>query len=154
MKTIFLLTWLFFMNHVDAQERTVATGGENSSADGSISYSIGLIDYTQKSGSGFLDEGLQHPFEIESLDVENWKTGIEIKLFPNPTANMIQLELETENPTNFSYELVSSTGEKLRVEVLKEKSTTLSLIDLQSATYFLTIYESFELIRTYSIIKH
>jgi hypothetical protein len=45
-----------------AQQGFVATGGDATGAGGSVSYSIGQVDYLSAEGSGgFINQGLQHP---------------------------------------------------------------------------------------------
>ena len=50
---------------IKAQQGAVSAGGEATGAGGSVSYSIGQIDYITKSSSGhFILEGQQQPYEI------------------------------------------------------------------------------------------
>jgi len=61
-KIYILLAITFFGCKVAAQQAIVASGGEGSGSGGTISYSIGLIDYSvDQNASHVVEQGVQHP---------------------------------------------------------------------------------------------
>ena len=89
-KIIFCLYIILFgVNFCQSQNNTITTGSDASNTEGSISYSIGQIDYISSSNADtFINQGVQQPFEIVTL------SGIEIKdiqisaqVYPNPSVN-------------------------------------------------------------------
>ena len=85
---------VFAFSGLQAQEAPVASGGEATGSGGSVSYSIGQVSYLTNSGSGgTIGEGVQQPYEIQTLDVvENYK-DLSIVLFPNPTRENLNLNI-------------------------------------------------------------
>ena len=58
----------FWFCNVNAQNNTITTGADASNTNGSISYSIGQIDYVSSgNASTFINQGLQQPYEIVTL---------------------------------------------------------------------------------------
>ncbi|MES2772606.1 MAG: T9SS type A sorting domain-containing protein [Bacteroidota bacterium] len=111
MKKIFtslLLTWLLASGF--AQQNSVATGGNATGSGGTVSFSIGQVDYKSNPGAGgfIVLEGLQHPivevaFPIKLLSFKaactngavaiNWETASEV----NSAGFVIEKSREASN---------------------------------------------------------
>ena len=56
---------LYFTSVISAQSGTITSGGDAAGSGGSVSFSIGQLDYTSiSSAEGTVSQGLQHPYEI------------------------------------------------------------------------------------------
>ena len=74
------------------QQTTSAAGSDAVGNGGSVSYSIGQIDYSQSAGNGFVfSEGVQQPFEIFITGVEDVLEAIGVHVFPNPAKDYLDI---------------------------------------------------------------
>lgn len=139
---------------VSAQERTTGSGGEAGSASGTVSYSIGLIDYTnQSSASGAISAGVQQPYELFALSVEEWDLNWNLSVFPNPTTNLLFIESQTAID-GLSYVLTDAAGKTVQGGNLPEVKNAIDLGSLANANYFLQIRVNENQVRTYQISKN
>jgi hypothetical protein len=87
---LFLLC--FVLTGLQAHDALPAIGGDGSGSGGSINYSVGQIVYTTNTGfSGSVAQGVQHSFEIFEVTSIEEVTGINLKVYPNPTTNYLTL---------------------------------------------------------------
>lgn len=139
---------------ISAQERTCGSGGEAGSTSGTVSYSIGLIDYTnQSAASGAISAGVQQPYELFALSVEKWNLNWNISVFPNPTTNLLFIESQAVID-GLSYVLTDATGQIVQDGNLPEIKNSIDLGSLANANYFLQIRVNESQIRTYQISKN
>ena len=138
-----------------AQQNTVASGGDASGSGGSVSYSVGQIDYVEETGSGgTANQGVQQPYEI-FLGYEDLSFEILANLFPNPTSEAIQLQFSNweafENP---SFRLHDDRGRLIREGQITGELTFISLADLPNAPYQLSLVLDDQLARSFKVIKN
>lgn len=140
----------------NAQQNTVTTGGNASGAEGSVSYSIGQIDYTSTSNlNGTVSQGLQQPYEIYPLKVDELFSSLEINLFPNPATDFIHLTFGDISQTEIlNYQLTDASGRLIQSASIQEKDTEISVQDLEPASYFLTVLVSNKPAKTFTLIKN
>src|SRR5688572_11158687 len=95
-----------------AQQGTVAAGDNASGTNGSVSYSIGQIDYINIStAEGKITEGLQQPYEIYVITgIDKSAINLNFKVYPNPTADYVMLTAEILNNQQFNYILTDVQG--------------------------------------------
>ena len=150
-----LLPVLLISGSFFSQDRTTASGGDINNASGSISYSIGLIDYNEISGlDGTINQGVQQPYELFSVGIVENDENFTITVFPNPTSQQLTLTFEDDPDQNLQYNLLDEAGKLLIEGEINSKNTVLDLASLPVASYFLNI-KSFERnFRTYKIIKN
>jgi hypothetical protein len=137
-----------------SQNGTVVSGGGGAGLGGTISYSIGQVDYVNiSSGTGSINQGLQQPYEIyQYAGLEDPSIYLELALYPNPTTDMVQLVVK--NLTNeVKYLLYDATGRILEQQQVKDNLTILDLQHLAAGNYFLHVYTLQSEIKTYKIIK-
>ena len=142
-----------------SQQNVVATGGNASGVGGSLSYSIGQIDYqTVNSSNHTLTLGVQQPYEIYTLSYgEELNVTIACHLYPNPTTNGCFLKFEDESidPTKYIYILTDAQGKTLsRGSILNSNQ----LIDFQfseTGELFLSVWDKKEnqKLRIFKIVK-
>lgn len=137
-----------------SQSNTVATGGDATGTGGSVSYSIGQIDYISGTGSdGSINQGVQQPFEFfKDVGLEE-TSEISTQLYPNPTNEHVVLAIE--NPgDDLSYQLYDVKGKLIATEKISETETLIDMRALSAGSYNLSILKQHTQIESIKIIKH
>ena len=138
-----------------AQSNTVAAGGEATGSGGTASYSIGQLDYVEATGSGgTANQGVQQPYEILVLGSNDFD-DIELfaAVYPNPTVNNVTLKVGNMNRENLSYLLSDLSGRVILQKKILMEETVVPMESLSTSTYFLTVFEVSEQLKTFKIIK-
>ncbi len=141
---------------VQAQEAIPAAGANASGIDGSVSYTIGQVFYTTNTGiNGSKADGVQQPYEISVVVGIEQTRDIDLvcTAFPNPTQDILFLEVEIVANDNFSFQLYDMMGKLLISKELTDIRTTISMANLAPATYFLKITDHKKVVKTFKIIK-
>lgn len=155
MKKHLLCTGVLLSGIAFGQQNEVASGGEASGAGGTVSYSIGQIDYISASGAdGNINQGVQQPFEIFSVGLPEVHFDINASLFPNPAVNQVVLSIEAwENYKNPSFNLTDEQGRVIRKGNISLKETTVQVSDLANACYYLNVLVDNQLVKSFKLVK-
>jgi len=140
-----------------AQKAIPASGGNASGTGGSVSYTIGQLLYTTHSGTnGSVAEGVQQPYEISIIvGIEQAKDiTLVCMAYPNPTTDLLILEVENTNREKLFFQLYDLTGKQLVSKRLVDIRTTISMAHLAPATYFLKVRNNQRILKTFKIIKN
>ena len=136
-----------------AQQGIVSGGADNSSSTGSVSYSIGQIDYgnpTSSQGTSF--EGLQVPYEIYVVvGIDEPAVDLSIKVYPNPTDS--RLFLSVSDFSECRYQLYSINGALLSESELTDATTEIDLEEYAATSFILRVHRVQEEIKSFKIIK-
>ena len=138
-----------------AQAALTASGGEAFGAGGSLSYTIGQVDYIQASGSGgTASQGVQQPFTITVLGNDDF-LSIELKavVFPNPTTNYINLIITNVVAEDLSYRLFDMNRRIISSHKITNQETIIPMERLASATYLLYVLGQNTQLKVFKIIK-
>jgi len=157
--SIFLLIGSFTVN---AQQGFVTSGGDASSTNGKVSFSIGQIDYINiTSAAGSFTSGVQQSFEIfvvSGIDEKqiNLIQGSQIiaKAFPNPTQESITLLIDGNKLTNLSYQVYDLQWRLIKTDKAHTGETFIDLSNENGATYFLRVLSEDKEIKLFKIIKN
>lgn len=145
---------LLISNFSISQERTLSSAVQAVGSNGSISYSIGLVDYQNYTqGNYILTQGIQQPYEFYSLSNEELILP-NFKIFPNPFEHQLIIELPIDVISLVQARLISNEGKTVWEEHLKEDKYTLDLSFLTPASYVLEISWEGRKINSYTLIKH
>jgi len=142
---------------LQAQEATLAAGGNASGSGGSASYSIGQVVYTTNIGTnGMVAQGVQQPYEISVISgiEEAGVLTLTILVYPNPANDLLMLKAENYDKENLSYQLFNSNGKLLAYKKIKSTETSIVISSLLPATYFLKISEGNKEAKTFKILKN
>jgi len=142
---------------LQAQETVPATGGDASGSGGSSSYTVGQLFYTTITGTnGSVTQGLQQPYEISVITGIEEAKGIDLNVsaFPNPTTDVLNLEIGNYDNTNLSYQLFDMQGRMVVSKKITGDHTSIGTGNLVSATYFLRVLEDNKEIKSFKIIKN
>jgi hypothetical protein len=138
------------------QQAVVSGGGDASSSGGSVSYTIGQVDFSGGGNeSGIVSPGVQQPYEIYySTGIEN-NSGKKMKVFPNPVRHIVYLELEDfYSHNNYTYHIYSNSGVLLNQGPLTGNLTAITMGNKSSGIYFLSVLEGGKLIQQFRIVKN
>lgn len=146
---------LFGLGGVYAQQAIPSAGGEATGSNGKISYSIGQLAYaTNSSSDGSIAEGIQQAFEIFTTGTDAANIQLELAVYPNPTADFLNLEIVDFEAATLSYQLFNLEGKLLASQKSLDRSTKIKMKNFPSATYFLKISDQQNNIKTFKIIKN
>ena len=155
MQKTFLFTALAFSFLTYAQQNIMTSGSDASDADGSISYSIGQVDYISSSNSSnFISQGVQQPFEIVTLSGNGIKDiQISAQVYPNPSINQLIISLQNYDYENLSYRLFDMRGREIVEGKIANSETIVNMQPYASAAYILKLVDNNKEIKTFKIVK-
>lgn len=151
------LTFIFFLSSAIAQESVNATGGNATSSGGSVNYSIGQVVYTTNSGgSGSVAQGIQQPYVISVISGFEGPNGTKtsISAYPNPTTDLLTLDVIDFHLSPFTFRLYDVVGRLLQNEQIIDRKTNINMSSFVSATYFIKVYQDNNEVKTFKIIKN
>ncbi len=154
-KTITCITFLILgLGGLHAQETIPAAGGDATDVGGSLSYAVGQVVYTTKTGTnGSTAQGVQQPYEISTtLGINETSINLVMSVYPNPTTNYLNLKIEKFE--NISFQLIDLNGKIIENKKVSNTSTTVVMKNLPKATYFLKVTNNNRPVKTFKIIKN
>jgi len=138
-----------------AQSNTLAAGGDASSPAGSLSYSVGQVDYIQlTTPSGSVYQGVQQPYQID-ITTGIDETGIQLAFgaFPNPTREELWLSVSGGSVEDMTYTLLDERGRMLITDAVRGERTQIPVKGLSMAVYFLRVERAGQTTKTFRIVK-
>ena len=155
MKTLFTLFAFAVFCNCGAQTSVNASGGDVGSATGSLSYSVGQVfQETVIAGNNSTIQGVQQPFEITTLGVDNFASiTVEMKVYPNPTSSILFLNFADFAKRSSSYELFDTSGKMIRNAKIQSKESQIDLQQSPSGIYILKVSAENVVLKTFKIIK-
>lgn len=157
-RTVLLsFTLSFFLSSTMAQESVNITGGSAISTGGSVNYSIGQVVYTINNGrSGSVAEGIQQPYEISVVSGFQASNGTKILIlaYPNPTTDLLTLDVRDFHLSFFTFRLYDLAGRLLKNEQILERKTSINMSNFEPATYFVKVFQENKEVKTFKIIKN
>lgn len=155
---VLLLALLGFgLTDLQAQESVPATGSNASSSSGSVSYTVGQLVFSHKTGAvGSMTEGVQQPYEVQVI------TGIEdgrditlsFTVYPNPTTDYLMLRAENMDLSTLHYQLYNLNGQLLKDQAMSGNESSVSMWKYASAIYYLKVLDHEDVVKTFKIIKN
>lgn len=152
---ITFLVFGVFTSTTQAQQSVNAAGGNGTGSGGSVSFTIGQIDYTCYEGvGGSVNQGVQQFDELSKfLEVTFPKPNLEMIVYPNPATELVNLKIENYDSDSLSYALFDMQGRQLATNKITHDETQIQLNHLASAIYLLTVSDGSKLLKTFKIIK-
>lgn len=154
---ILSLAFVFLSNtYVWSQNALLPAGGNASNTSGSVSYSIGQVVYNADSSSGGkVSEGVQQAYEIFTVGgIENLNIQLVCTAYPNPTTNILTLEITNKEITNLRFEVIDASGKLLLQEKIFANETQIRLGVFAEGVYFLKIYDVNTPVKSFKVIKN
>jgi hypothetical protein len=150
-----LLIFGVFTSTAQAQQSINAAGGDAQGSGGSVSYTIGQIDYTCYEGlGGTVNQGVQQLNELsEYLEINFPEIKLEMVIYPNPTTDLVNLKIENDKTEYLSYALFDMQGRQVATNTITQNETQIQMKHLASAIYLLSVFDKNKLLKTFKIIK-
>ena len=138
-----------------SQEAIIPSGSNATGTGGTVSYSVGQVVYTTNtSTSGTVNQGVQQPYEIFPVSINEEETNMAILIFPNPTANNLTLSIEELGKEELTVQLLDNSGKLISAQKLVGKQTQINTTDLAVATYFVSVLQHDRILKKFQIIKN
>lgn len=155
MKIITSIFLCLALNYSQAQQAFSATGGEATGSGGNSSYTVGQVVYTTKSDStGTLNEGVQQTYVIENSDgIDEQLISLSMSVFPNPSSDIVNLQIEDSQSSSLSFSLTDITGKLLFEKVIINEITAINLEQYSPGTYFIKVVDGDSKSRSFKVIK-
>lgn len=155
-----LIAFLAYLGtSVFAQSAIVPIGGNAKSNNGSVSYTVGQVTVqssTHTDGSVSIAEGVQQPYEIMTVGVDEYpKIALNAVVYPNPTDNIAQLQLNGfEIPTNgFRAILYDGNGKQMQTIAITDDLTTFQIGQYAVGSYYLELRDSKRVLKTFKVVR-
>ena len=154
MKISFVLIGFFSSLISFAQQNTLAAGANASSAEGSISYSIGQIDFSNvSSSSGSVNQGVQQPFEFFVSSVLEYGNENSFSIFPNPTNEILNIS-QSFFSEKIEMRLLDMSGRIVLSDQLNAPQHQIDLRTLSQGVYNLTLIKNNQILTSFKVIKY
>lgn len=156
-QTLLISFLLFFTCTSYSQEAILPVGGDIAGSTGSVSYSVGQVMYTiQSDSTGSVTQGVQQPYEIFNMGINDSFPELQIMVFPNPTAdNFIVQIVDHCNEQRYLYHLVNLEGRMITSGEIVSSHTIIQSGILPPSIYILHIItEGMRPVTTFKIIKY
>ena len=154
-KIISLITFVYAITSIQAQQTTASAGGDASGIGGTFSYSIGQVVYTYIFGSDVIvAEGVQQPYEILTLGLDNYQINLVMQTYPNPTKDYLVLNVHSIDLSNIIFQLYDVNGRIIETRTIVSPIETICMVNLPSSIYFLKVTNNNKEIKSFKIIKN
>jgi hypothetical protein len=163
---LFIIMMLFFSFKGVSQNTQTATGdimgtinasgNDAAGSSGTVAYSIGQVFYTYIGLSVYnVAQGVQHDEINNTLKVpeNSVEPKLEIFVFPNPTTDFVNINMEGFEYESKSYQFYDLQGRLLKQNIINQAETQIGLSDLRSAVYILQVYVNNKIFKTFKILK-
>ena len=158
-RVAFLLVFGLSAIFTYAQSALVTVGGDAQSNSGSVSYTVGQIAVStvaNNDGSVSVAEGVQQPYEIMTVGVNHYpEITLNAKIYPNPTENLAQLELNgfyiPEN--GLQAYLYDGNGKLLQTIQVIGDLTTFQIGHFSTGNYLLELKSGNQSLKTFKIVR-
>lgn len=158
-RVAFLLVFGLSAIFTYAQSALVTVGGDAQSNSGSVSYTVGQIAVStvaNNDGSVSVAEGVQQPYEIMTVGVNHYpEITLNAKIYPNPTENLAQLELNGfDIPENgLQAYLYDGNGKLLQTIQVIGDLTTFQIGHFSTGNYLLELKSGNQSLKTFKIVR-
>lgn len=151
-----IVYFLLFGSISFAQSNTIAAGGNGSGSTGTVSFSIGQIDYiTQSGASGEINQGVQQPYEIVELNgVNTINSGFSLTIGPNPTSDKLILTTDLSDNSELFYSLFDNNGKEIISSLRLKESNQIDISNQPVGMYQLQVRNSESTLKSFKIIKN
>ncbi len=148
---------LFAVVSMYGQDAVATSGGDASGSRGSTSYSVGQVHYSAdvgKEASSF--HGVQYAYEIKSVFQKkaDLYSNLNFSAFPNPTQDLVTVQIDGNVKGDFSYVLYSVSGKRLSEGTMNTKSNVIPMQYYSHGVYLVEISIDGVRVKTFQIIKN
>lgn len=153
MKLFITLLTIFSASHVFAQQSVLSAGIDASGVGGSISFSVGQIDYLSiDAANDSVYQGVQQPYELFVSGVIEMN-DLDITIFPNPTTGKFFVSIEQLQGIN-SFKVLDLSGQLIRGGTINAPLQSVDISSFSAGIYFIQILSSDTVVKTVKVIKN
>ncbi len=135
-----------------AQVSVVSGGGNILTSSGSVSYTIGQIEYTSIPGLFVvLYLGVQQVYDPYMVSVDE---TTDISIWPNPVSTTLNIEVKSIKNLGFLYQLYTIDGKLLLSKQSSDNRTSINVMNYAQATYVLMVQYANKKTLKFKIIKN
>lgn len=136
-----------------SQSSVVSAGGE-ATGDGSVSFSVGQSAYmTVTNENGSLSQGVQQAYVItEETGIEI--TQIQLRAFPNPTSDVLNLQINGGEFKKVTYALYSNTSKLIDKGAVNGSDTQISMGAYKAGVYFVEVKADGKAVKRFKVVKN
>ena len=136
-------------------KQVIGPGGQTfENGNNKLSYTVGEVvvgAMTDEDGSVQLGNGYYPSLDLSTLNTESPELQLQVKVFPNPTKEVIYITHPTEQ--FFDVRITDISGKQI-LQTAYQKQQALSVQRLTTGTYFITVTtKQSKQTNTYKIIK-
>jgi hypothetical protein len=133
----------FCVDHAVAQESLGAGGASNTSASGSVSFSLGQVAYTTSANaSGSAARGVQQTYPELEIRVPEQAESLAFSLYPNPNRGSAFLQLPEAGNAVYQLYIHDLGGRLIAVQTLPSGLSQLDLSTFASGAYTAQLYNN------------
>jgi hypothetical protein len=138
-----------------AQSSTNSAGGNSSGSNGNAAFSLGQVFYdTATSAIGSVAAGVQQAYEItETLGIDITEINLSLKIYPNPTPDILNLKVGFNDYKKYRYELYDGSGKSLTSKAINESQTSIKMTSYPAAVYYLKIMKEGKVVKIFKVLK-
>jgi len=143
---------------ITAQREVLTRGGDNSSAGGSVAFSIGQIGYTYLTGeAGSASLGVQQSNLFNIVATDDISILADVSLYPNPASEVVYISLQDESVLKkfnaLQARLIDVQGKLVYEKGITEVITSFPLSGLAESVYFLQIVQDQQPLKSFKLYK-
>lgn len=122
-----------------AQNVTATSGGEGSVGGMNVDYTVGEVFITtHQNGNSILTQGFHQPYYTIVAVIENFPVGT-LKVSPNPTTSILQVQFEQINLESIFISLSDITGKVIKTSRVTAQIWETDLSSYESGLYLLNV---------------
>lgn len=108
---------------------------------GDLHFTVGEVAVAQLQNEAEISEGFHRTYyQLLVYSEEPHSDAWDVQVFPNPTANLINIRLHTAQP-NARYTLYNAMGQQIATGVLELYETQLDMTAFAAGAYWLTLFD-------------
>ncbi|MBN9337902.1 MAG: T9SS type A sorting domain-containing protein [Chryseobacterium sp.] len=98
--------------------------------------------------------GVEHADEIlETLGMDVREIGLNLKIYPNPTPDILYLNIDFKDFRKYSFELLDNSGRSLMIKPVGSSTVSFSMGSYAAGVYLLKVTKNGKLIKIFKVIK-
>jgi hypothetical protein len=101
-----------------------------------------------------VNQGVQQPYQILDNSINQSDLNVNITIGPNPSSNELTVVADFTNMKEVSGYISDQNGKIVKKKQILNTNPSFDLKDLSSGTYFLTIEENDQILKSFKIIKN
>lgn len=137
-----------------AQQSVVSAGGNATGSGGTAAFTVAQTVYTTNVGTGSLSQGVQQPYEVTTLGVDDFpEISLKMRAYPNPAADVLTISVEDIETANMSFQMVDINGRILESRKIDGNQTNINMNDKITGIYLVNILDGNKQIKAFKIIK-